>query len=68
MRYFDYKSVAREAKLPADKLKRLVDLVRKEFPHDAMMAELHMLRACAAIRDGHVNIDEALKTHRNNQL
>lgn len=61
MRYFDYKSVAREAKIPADKLKRLVDLVRQEFLHDPMMAELHVLRDCAAIRDGHVKIGDVLK-------
>jgi hypothetical protein len=67
MRYFDYKAVAREAKIPADKLKKLVELVRGEFPHDPMMAELHILRACTAIRDGHVKIDDALKMQTENR-
>ena len=61
MRYFDYKSVAREAKIPEEKLRKLLNLVRQEFPHDAMMAELHMLRACVAVRGGHIRIDDALK-------
>ena len=67
MRYFDYKSVAREANIPVDKLKKLVELVREEFPHDPMMAELHTLRACTAIRDGHVKIDDALKLQAKNR-
>ena len=61
MRYFDYQSVAREAKIPDQKLRKLVELIRKEFPNDSMMAELHALRACQAIRDGHIQIDDALK-------
>jgi mRNA-degrading endonuclease YafQ of YafQ-DinJ toxin-antitoxin module len=68
MRYFDYKFVAREAKIPEKKLRKLVKLTRKEFPHDQMMAELHALRACLAIRDGHIKIDDALKNQGDNQL
>jgi hypothetical protein len=60
MRYFDYSKVADEAGIPARKLARLKSAVRREFPKDDMMFELHMLRACTAIRDGHVTIDEAL--------
>jgi hypothetical protein len=41
MKYFDYESVAREAKIPEEKLRKLVKIVRQEFPHDPMMAELH---------------------------
>jgi mRNA-degrading endonuclease YafQ of YafQ-DinJ toxin-antitoxin module len=61
MKYFDYESVAREAKIPEEKLRKLVNLVREEFPHDPLMAELHALRACMAVRDGHVQIDDVLK-------
>ena len=68
MKYFDYESVAREAKIPEEKLRKLVKIVRQEFPHDAMMAELHTLRACLAIRDGHIKIDDALKLQGENQL
>jgi mRNA-degrading endonuclease YafQ of YafQ-DinJ toxin-antitoxin module len=68
MKYFDYDSVAREAKIPEEKLRKLVRLARQEFPHDPMMAELHTLRACLAIRDGHIRIDNALKNQTENRL
>jgi hypothetical protein len=61
MRYFDYEKVAREAKIPADKLEKLRKVIRAEFPRDEMMYELHLLRACMAIRDGMVSIEEAIK-------
>ena len=60
MRYFDYGKVAAEAQIPQGKLARLRSAVRREFPKDDMMFELHMLRLCSAIRDGHVTIDQAL--------
>jgi hypothetical protein len=68
MKYFDYETVAHEAKIPEDKLRKLVNLARQEFPNDPMMAELHALRACLAIRDGHIQIDDALKNHGENRL
>jgi hypothetical protein len=61
MEYFDYETVAREAKIPPKKMEKLLALIREEFPHDPLMYELHVLRACMAIRDGRINIDEALK-------
>ena len=68
MRYFDYRSVAREAKIPEQKLRKLVGLIGKEFPNDPMMAELHALRACVAIRDGHIQIDDALKLQAESRI
>jgi hypothetical protein len=68
MKYFNYRSAAGEAKIPADKLRKLVKFVRQEFPHDPMMAELHALRACLAIRDGYIDIDNALKNRADNRL
>jgi hypothetical protein len=67
MKYFDYRSVAYEAKIPEEKLRKLVNLVRHEFPHDPMMAELHALRACLALRDGYIDIDDALKNRADNR-
>jgi hypothetical protein len=61
MHYFDYERIAREADIPADKLVELCRLVRQEFPWDEMMYELHLLRMCLAIRDGHVTVEEVLK-------
>jgi hypothetical protein len=60
MRYFDYQKTGREAGIPADKLDQLVQLFRLEEPHDPMLAELHAMRACMAIKNGRVTIEEAL--------
>ena len=62
MRYFDYDPIARAAHIPPDKLQQLCALVREEFPRDEMMYELHVLRACAAIRDGRVPLEDVLRT------
>ena len=60
MSYFDYEEVAREAHIPAEKLEQLRRLTKKEFPRDEMMYELHLLRACMAIKDSVLTIDQAL--------
>jgi len=61
MHYFDYEKMAREAGMPSEKLAELCRLMRREFPRDEMMYELHILRACMAIRDGHVRLEDALR-------
>ncbi len=58
MDYFDYESVAREAGLTDDQLAAVKEAVRQEFPNDDMMWELHVLRACTAIRDGHATVQD----------
>jgi len=60
MRYFDYEKAGREAGIPADKLDRLAELCRLEEPHDPMLAELHTMRECMAIKNGRITIEEAL--------
>ena len=59
MRYFDYETIAREAHITPADLATLCELIREEFPSDDMMYELHVLRACLAIRDGHLSLDQA---------
>ena len=60
MHYFDYEEVAREANIPPDKLDKLRKIIRDDFPHDDMMFELHLLRACRAIQEGVVSIEDAI--------
>ena len=62
MEYFDYETVAKEAGIPPGKLNELRKIVRQEFPQDEMMYELHLLRACMAIQQGYLTIDEALRS------
>ena len=66
MTYFDYEEVAREAHIPARKLKELRRLIKREFPRDEMMYELHLLRACMAIRKGVVTLQQALSLEQKN--
>jgi hypothetical protein len=43
--YFDYMQVARKMRIPDSVLKKIEREVKKEFPSDKMMYELHVLRA-----------------------
>ncbi len=61
MHYFNYEQAAREAQIPPQKLDELCGIIRQEFPSDEMMFELHVLRACTAVRDGILTLDEALR-------
>ena len=65
MRYFDYEKVAHEAHIPPDKLTTLCQIVRKEFPRDDMLYELHVLRACMAIKAGVLTIADAVQAEGN---
>jgi hypothetical protein len=60
MDYFDYGKVAREAGLTDDQLRQLERVMRREFPRDQMMFELHVLRAVMAIREGAITLEGAL--------
>ena len=41
-------------------LARLCKMIRKDFPADDMMYELHVLRAGMAVRDGYAQIEDLL--------
>lgn len=43
--YFDYKRIAEEMRIPPTIVKKTEDEVKKDFPYDKMMYELHVLRA-----------------------
>lgn len=60
MACFDCTKVARAAGIPSAKLAELRRSLRREFPRDDMMYELHLLRACMAIRKGWITLEEAL--------
>jgi hypothetical protein len=66
--YFDYEAVGREAKIPVNKMQELRSLVEREFPNDPLMCELHLLRVCMAIRNGDIDLDDALKSKAEDHL
>ena len=61
MRCFDYETIARQAGIPAYKLVRLAKSFALEEPNDPMLAELHTMRACMAIKDLRLTIEEAFE-------
>jgi hypothetical protein len=61
VKYFEYETIAQEANIPPDKLQELRQLVRREFPQDDMLYELHLLRICMAIKQGVVTIADAIQ-------
>jgi hypothetical protein len=64
MHYFDYQRIVAEAKISKNKLEELSKAIRLEFPKDDMMYELHLMRVCMSIRDGHVNVDDAIRSEK----
>ena len=58
MRYFDYETVARESGISESDLDIIKEAMRTEYPTDDMVWELHILRACSAVRDGHATIED----------
>jgi hypothetical protein len=61
MHYFDFQSVARQANISLGHLRQLQEIMHREFPSDEMMRELHVLRACMAVRDGLISLEDALR-------
>ncbi len=64
MRYFDFETIARKAEIPEEQLKKLCELVRQDFPGDQMMYELHVLRACLAILEGRLTVEQAIRVQK----
>jgi len=62
--FFDYPRVAREAGIAQDDLEKLVRVVYTLYEGDDMLASLHVLRTCRAVRDGHCAIREAIEEWR----
>ena len=59
--YFDYIGAARRINLSDAQLDKLCEIVRMDFPDDAMMFELHVLRAIMAVESGRVTVQQILQ-------
>ena len=62
--YFEYQKTAREAGITPEQLEVIKRDIREDYPHDNMLWELHVLRACMAIRDGTTTFDAAFGSSR----
>ena len=58
MPFFDYEKAGHEAGIPPDVLAEICRTMRAEFPGDDMMYELHVLRACMAVKSGIVRLED----------
>lgn len=57
---FNYSTVANEAGISPEKMREILAIIRRDYPADDMLYELHVLRTCMAIRDGAITIDDVL--------
>jgi hypothetical protein len=60
MSFFDFERAAQEAGISDGNLETIKQTMRGEFPEDDMLWELHVLRACNAVRDGQATIEDVL--------
>jgi hypothetical protein len=63
--YFDYLTPAKAAGITDEQLRIIKQMFRSDYPGDDMLYELHILRACNAIRDGFVTIQQVLAEARD---
>ncbi len=59
--HFEYESVARSASITDAQLRALEQLFASDYPNDAMLRELHILRACNAVKEGRAQIEDILR-------
>lgn len=59
--HFDWRPIAQEVGLSPQDLTRLIRLYEAEYPDDLLLRELHILRACRAMRDGRTTLHDLLK-------
>lgn len=54
--YFDYTIAASQAGIAPDQLRTVIARFERDYPHDLMLRELHILRACNAVLRGAVTV------------
>lgn len=64
MRYFDYETVAHDIGAGVEEIDEVRRQIRKEFPSDDMLYELHVLRAFLAVKDGYLTLRELVGSPR----
>lgn len=65
--YFNFHSAAREAGISDDQLRMIEKMFRADYPSDDMLYELHVLRACHAVRDGLTTLDAILRESKGGE-
>jgi hypothetical protein len=58
---FNYEAIAKRINLPEERLSEIGKIIRKDFPRDEMMFELHMLRVLMALERKDLTLEDLLK-------
>ena len=64
---FNYEAIAKRINLPEERLSAIGKIIRKDFPRDEMMFELHMLRVLMALERKALTLEDLLKEESNKQ-
>jgi hypothetical protein len=59
--YFDYIAAAKAAGIAETELAAIRRLFEIDYPNDLMLRELHILRACNAVKSGRVRVADILR-------
>ena len=59
---FNYEAIAKRINLPEERLSEIGKIIRKDFPRDEMMFELHMLRVLMALERKDLTLSEYFLT------
>ncbi len=62
---FNYEAIAKRINLPEERLSEIGKIIRKDFPRDEMMFELHMLRILMALERKDLTLEDLLKEEGN---
>jgi len=62
---FNYEAIAKRINLPEERLSEIGKIIRKDFPRDEMMFELHMLRVLMALERKDLTLEDLFKEPGN---
>ncbi len=62
---FNYEAIAKRINLPEERVSEIGKIIRKDFPRDEMMFELHMLRVLMALERKDLTLEDLFKEPGN---
>ena len=62
---FNYEAIAKRINLSEERLSEIGKIIRKDFPRDEMMFELHMLRVLMALERKGLTLEDLFKEPGN---
>ena len=62
---FNYEAIAKRINLPEERVSEIGKIIRKDFPRDELMFELHMLRVLMALERKDLTLEDLFKEPGN---